>query len=68
MQKGTVLLVGAGPGDPDLLTVKAVRALGCADVVVHDGLVDDAVLALINPDALLISWRSVYFRAGWRRG
>jgi uroporphyrin-III C-methyltransferase len=55
MQKGTVLLVGAGPGDPDLLTVKAVRALECADVVVHDGLVDDEVLALINPAARLIS-------------
>jgi uroporphyrin-III C-methyltransferase len=55
MKKGAVLLVGAGPGDPDLLTVKAVRALGCADVVVHDGLVDVAVLALCNPAARLIS-------------
>lgn len=55
MQKGTVLLVGAGPGDPDLLTVKAVRALGEADVVVHDGLVDTAIMALCNPAARLIS-------------
>lgn len=55
MQKATVLLVGAGPGDPDLLTVKAVRALGAADVIVHDGLVDPSVLALCNPEARLIS-------------
>jgi uroporphyrin-III C-methyltransferase len=55
MQKGSVLLVGAGPGDPDLLTVKAVRALGAANVIVHDGLVDPAVLALCNPGARLIS-------------
>jgi uroporphyrin-III C-methyltransferase len=53
--KGKVLLVGAGPGDPDLLTVKAARALAEAEVVVHDGLVDDGVLALINPTARLIS-------------
>ncbi len=55
MQKDTVLLVGAGPGDPDLLTVKAVRALGVADVIVHDGLVDAGVLALCNPVARMIS-------------
>jgi uroporphyrin-III C-methyltransferase len=55
MKKGKVLLVGAGPGDPDLLTVKAVRAIGTADVIVHDGLVDDAILALVSANARMIS-------------
>ncbi|MCJ8155990.1 uroporphyrinogen-III C-methyltransferase [Sphingomonas sp. LaA6.9] len=52
---GTVLLVGAGPGDPDLLTVRAVRALARATVVVHDGLVDDRVLALAPASVRRIS-------------
>jgi uroporphyrin-III C-methyltransferase len=47
----TVSLVGAGPGDPDLLTVKAVRLLASADVVVHDALVGDGVLALVPESA-----------------
>ena len=53
--RGRVILVGAGPGDPDLLTVKAVRALESADVVVHDGLVDLRVLDLAPPTAQRIS-------------
>lgn len=53
--RGRVILVGAGPGDPDLLTVKAVRALGVADVVVHDGLIDPRVLDLAPPHAQRIS-------------
>ena len=55
MTMGHVLLVGAGPGDPDLLTVKAARALAQANVIVHDGLVDPEILALGNPDARYIS-------------
>lgn len=43
---GSVALVGAGPGDPDLLTVKALRTIREADVIVHDGLVSREILGL----------------------
>jgi uroporphyrin-III C-methyltransferase len=53
--RGRVILVGAGPGDPGLLTVRAVEALKSADVVVHDGLIDPRVLDIAPPDAHRIS-------------
>ena len=48
---GKVYLVGAGPGDPELLTVRAVRLLRTAEVVLHDDLVSAEVLKLISPNA-----------------
>ncbi len=51
----TVFLVGAGPGDPDLITVKGARLLGEADVVVHDRLVNPQLLELASDTCELIS-------------
>ncbi|RYG05365.1 MAG: uroporphyrinogen-III C-methyltransferase, partial [Caulobacteraceae bacterium] len=52
---GAVWLVGAGPGDPELLTIKALKALQAAEVVVHDGLVSDEILDLAPSAARRIS-------------
>jgi uroporphyrin-III C-methyltransferase len=52
---GKVYLIGAGPGDPELLTLKAARLLAGADVVLYDALVSKAVLAMISPAAELIN-------------
>ena len=51
---GKVYLVGAGPGDPELLTLKAAQILASADVVLHDALVSKEVLGLVSHDAQLI--------------
>lgn len=48
---GKVYLVGAGPGDPELLTLKAHRLLAAADLILHDDLVPRAILDLANPRA-----------------
>ena len=50
----SVYLVGAGPGDPALMTLRGAELVRRADVIVHDRLVDDAVLAMASPDAELI--------------
>ena len=57
MRLGRIILVGAGPGDPDLLTLRAVRALGEADVVVHDGLVDPRVLPMTSARRISVAKR-----------
>lgn len=51
---GFVSLVGAGPGDPDLLTVKGHRVIQSADVLVYDRLVSEQILSLARPEAELI--------------
>ncbi|EKM98405.1 MULTISPECIES: uroporphyrinogen-III C-methyltransferase [unclassified Acidocella] len=57
-----VVLAGAGPGDPDLLTVKTLRLLQTASVVLHDSLVSDEILALAHPRARLIDVGKRCFR------
>ena len=52
---GTVYLVGAGPGDPDLLTLKALRLIQTADVILHDDLVPQEILALASPSAEIVN-------------
>ena len=52
--QGTCTLVGAGPGDPDLLTLKAVKAIAAASVIFADDLVSEAVLAHANPQARVV--------------
>ena len=63
LEPGSVWLVGAGPGDPELLTLKAARALADADVVLHDALVSLEILTLASRARL----EAVGKRAGGRR-
>ena len=51
MTPGKVYLVGAGPGHPELLTVKAVKLLEASDVIVYDRLIQEEILALAKPSA-----------------
>jgi uroporphyrin-III C-methyltransferase/precorrin-2 dehydrogenase/sirohydrochlorin ferrochelatase len=54
-EAGRVYLVGAGPGDPELLTVRAVRLIESADVILHDDLVADAILEMAPPQAEIVN-------------
>lgn len=67
---GRVTLVGAGPGDPDLLTIAAVKAIAAADVILVDDLVDPAVLEHASPSAHIVNVgkRGPYCRAGTNAG
>lgn len=55
VDKGEAWLVGAGPGDPELVTLRALQIMQVADVILHDRLVSDEILALARRDADLIS-------------
>ena len=64
---GKVFLVGAGPGDPDLLTRKAAKILHEADVVIHDRLVSPQVLELARREAVIVQTGKQGFGPSWKQ-
>jgi uroporphyrin-III C-methyltransferase / precorrin-2 dehydrogenase / sirohydrochlorin ferrochelatase len=66
-RRGFVHLVGAGPGDPELLTLKARRLLHEADVVIHDRLVPQAVLELARREATIVEVGKKAYGPSWRQ-
>lgn len=66
-QKGHVDFVGAGPGDPELLTLKALNAFQRADVVLHDRLISDQVLRLAGQNARLVEVGKAGFGPSWNQ-
>ena len=62
-----VWFVGAGPGDPELLTLKARKILHQADVILHDRLVDDRILELCRREAEIIEVGKKGFHASWKQ-
>lgn len=59
-KQGTVSLVGFGPGDPDLLTIKAAKALDAADIIFYDDLIDDSYLADKKAEKIYVGKRAGY--------
>ena len=65
---GKIWLVGAGPGDPDLLTLRAARLIAGAQLIVHDGLVSREILAMAPATARLVSVAKARSRHTMRQG
>ena len=66
-EAGHVALIGAGPGDPELLTLKARKALHEADVVIHDRLVSPQILELARREAIVIEVGKTPFGPAWKQ-
>ena len=66
-QPGSVAFVGAGPGDPELLTLKARKLLHGADVVLHDRLVDPSILELARREAVLVEVGKTGYGPSWKQ-
>lgn len=59
-KQGSVSLVGFGPGDPDLLTIKAAKAIGAADIIFYDDLIDDSYLTDKKAEKIYVGKRAGY--------